>query len=183
MIRILATAALALAIAADARAQVMIHSHSIAHPPRPAGVIPPVRLPATVPQRVPGHRFFVNPYYGLWGYAPIWPDGYETTPTIVNNFIPVPVPIIPIAPPAPPPELRARLTLNVPSGAHVWLGDKEVDAAISPLVLESPALEEGQSYTFDVKVKWQEGRNAEERTRKVTVEAGEGKSLTYTAVR
>jgi hypothetical protein len=65
----------------------------------------------------------------------------------------------------------------------VLLAGTEVDAAVRPLILESPVLREGQSYTFDVKVSWIEGSKTEERGRKVTVEAGENKSLTYLGVR
>ena len=195
MMRIVAVLALLPVICADVRAQIIIRTNPPIHSrPRPIGVIPPPMLPVTrtvalaTPTPVLGHRrfgsrFFVNPYYALWGYPPVWPawDGYQTTPTIVNNYVPVPV--APPVQPAPPPELRAQLTLQVPPGSTVWLAGKEVDAAVSPLVLESPVLNEGQSYSFDVKVKWIEGRNSEQRARRVTVAAGESKSLTYIAAR
>lgn len=189
MIRITAALALALSFAIDANAQVVIRVNPIAPPARPAGVIPPVSLPIapgalTTPGVYTPHtrltqRFVANPYYNYWGYTPYWPGPYETTPLVVNNYVPVPVAVSQPVPPPPPPELRARLKLNVPAGSHVWLGDKEVDSAVTPLVLQSPVLQDGQSYVFDVKVKWQEGKSAEERTRKVSVEAGESKSLTY----
>ena len=105
---------------------------------------------------------------------------------VVNHVIPLPVPTPVFQPPAPPPappEPRARLTLSVPPGARVWLAGKEIDAAASPVVLDSPALQEGQSYAFDVRVSWVEGRLTEERARVVSVEAGQSKSLTYLAAR
>jgi uncharacterized protein (TIGR03000 family) len=195
MRRILASVALALVLCASADAQIYLRHHA----PRPvtaAPTVPQVYLPISPgalsapgvgPARPPLRQFLANPYYGVWGfggwgYDPYWPDFYEMTPPIVNQYIPVPVPA-----PAPAPVIieppTARLTLNVPEGSRVWLADKEVDAAVSPLVLESPPLREGQSYTFDVKVKWREGTKTEERSRKVTVEAGEGKSLMYIANR
>jgi uncharacterized protein (TIGR03000 family) len=131
-------------------------------------------------------HFVSSPFHNLWGYAPIWPVWYDNPPpppTVVNNYIPVPTAPQPALPPAPPPELRARLTLNVPIGARVWLAGNEMDAAATPVILESPVLSEEQSYTFDIKVTWIEGRTTEERTRQVTVPAGESKSLTYVAVR
>lgn len=195
---ILASIALALVVCTSAEAQIYIRPH----PPRPvrivqpAPVFPPVYLPIAPgalstpgvgPARPPLRQFLLNPYYGVWGYGgwgydPYWPGYYETTPPIVNQYIPVPTPA-----PAPAPEPveppRARLTLNVPAGARVWLGGKEVDAGVSPLVLESPFLREGQAYTFDVKVTWLEGTRTEERSRKVTVPADESRSLTYFAAR
>jgi uncharacterized protein (TIGR03000 family) len=75
--------------------------------------------------------------------------------------------------------LPASLALNVPLGAKVWLGEKEVDANVVPLVLHSPALQDGQHYTFEVKVTWPENGKTEERKRSVTVAAGEETSLTY----
>jgi len=193
MRRILASIALALAICASAPAQIYLRPH----PPRPVTVAPAtpqvylpiapgsLSTPGVGPARPPLRQFLANPYYGVWGYGgwgydPYWPDYYETTRPIVNEYIPVPTPAPPPAPVEPP---RARLTLNLPSGAKVWLGNQEVDAAVSPLVLESPRLREGQTYTFDVKVKWLEGTRTEERSRKVTVPADESRSLTFFAAR
>jgi uncharacterized protein (TIGR03000 family) len=197
MTRIAAALALVIAFCDCADAQVIIRTGR----PRtrvavvPMGVIQPPMLPvAGSPLQhnifAPRHQVLrgpnvVNPYY-FGGYAPIWPVWYDMpppAPTIVNNYIPAPAAPEVALPPAPPPELRARLTLNVPSGAKVWLAGIEMDSAIAPLILESPVLEEGQTYTFDVKVTWIEGRDTEERARKVTVDAGASKSLTYVAVR
>ncbi len=195
MMRIAAALVLLPLLAVHAKAQIIIRTNPVHSRPQPIGVIPPPTLPVTrtvalgppapgIRHHRFGSRFYVNPYYSLWGYPPVWPDwdGYQTTPTIVNNYIPIPVPTPPEQP-VPPPELRAQLTLHVPPGSSVWLAGKEVDAAVSPLVLQSPVLNEGQSYTFDVKVKWREGRKTEERSRVVTVEAGDTKSLTYLAAR
>lgn len=196
MIRITATLALALAITASVRAQVIIRTGRVhTAPPQPAGVIRPPMLPllgsplqhsTTVsPAGIPRTIGYSNPYYLLGGYVPYWPGWYETAPTVVNNYIPVPTYTTPATVPTPQPveELRARLTLNVPAGAKVLLAGKEVDAAVRPLILESPILRDGQTYTFDVKVSWLEGRTKEERDRKVVVDAGENKSLTYLGVR
>ena len=192
MIRTTAALALALAICASVRAQVIIRTGRPAPRPQPAGVIATPALPilgsplqhaTTAPPIVmPRPYFQSSPYYLLGGgYVPYWPGWYETSPTIVNNYIPVPIAATPAPATTPQPraELKARLTLHVPTGAKVFLAGKEVDSAVQPLILESPVLKEGQSYSFDVKVSWIEGRQTEERARKVTVDAGENKSLTY----
>ena len=92
--------------------------------------------------------------------------------------MPRPAPISDPLPTPQPADLKARLTLNVPAHAQVFLGGKEVDAAATPVILESPELREA-SATFDVKVTWKERDKVEERARKVTVDAGDNKSLTY----
>lgn len=160
--------------------------------PRPGVIQAPVLpLPGSPLQhsvvRPPQPRFksavLAHPYYNLWGYAGYLP-WYEPTPatTVVNNiYLPVPESAIIVPPPAA--ELRARLTLNIPPGSRVWLAGKEVDAAVAPLILESPVLREGQTYSFEVRVTWIEGRSTEERKRTVVVDAGDNKSLTHFAAR
>lgn len=197
MTRIMASVALALVLCASAEAQIYLRPHA-PRPVRPVTVVPQVpqvylpiapgalSTPGVGPARPTLRQFVANPYYGAWGYGgwgydPYWPGWYEPSPPIVKEYIQVPVAAP--APPAPVEPPRARLTLNVPSGARVWLGENEVDAGVSPLVLESPPLKEGQSYTFDVKVKWLEGTKTEERARKVMVGAEESKSLTYIGTR
>jgi len=189
MIRSLAISALLFAACSQANAQLIIRTG-----PRPAGVIQPPSLPLpgsplqhlTIAPPRPNLRPGVvrNPYYyNAWGFAPYYPWYDERPPaSIVNNLILPAQQPAPIAPP-PPPELRARLTLNIPLGSKVWLADKEMDAAIAPLILESPILKDGQTYSFDVKITWLEGRTMEERKRVVVVDAGEMKSLTYFGAR
>jgi uncharacterized protein (TIGR03000 family) len=194
--RTTAALALTLILCASTEAQVIIRTRPIRTAPQPVGVIPAPALGISpgaltppgvmAPRPTPRPYLAGNPYYGLWGgYAPFWPGYYDAplAPTVVNNYIPVPTAPAVTQTPPPPPELRARLTLHVPPGAKVWLAGKEVDAAASPLILESPVLSDEQSYTFDIKVTWFEGRTTEERTRQVTIHAGESKSLTYMAAR
>jgi hypothetical protein len=99
----------------------------------------------------------------------------------VNNYVPVPVPVLttPAAPVVV--EKKARLLLNLPPNSQVWVNDKPLDAAADPLLVESPDLQAGQRYTFAIKVVWMEGTQREERTRAVTVSVGDQKSLTYFA--
>jgi uncharacterized protein (TIGR03000 family) len=201
MFRLTAALALLLAFSAEAWAQL------IARPGprivRPAGVIQPPSLPFVGSQGVPSPvqpprvlpRPFLglNPYndyfpYGFGGYAPYWPGYYDydsmsTTNNVPLATVPEPRPAPVSAPPtsAPPPETKARLTLNVPPGAVVTLAGQEVDSAANPVLLESPDLREGQRYTFDIRVTWKERNKMQERARKVVIDVGDTKSLTYTA--
>jgi uncharacterized protein (TIGR03000 family) len=195
MIRTLTPLVVAGAVVAAAAAQPPVIRHGTQH--QPAGVIAAPSLPIAggvvggVPGAAPARSFprpalATTPYYGPWGYSPFWPVWYDTDPIpVVNTVMPVPVPVYAtpsqttIVFAAAAAELRARLALSVPMQSRVWVGGKEVDARSAPVVLESPPLQEGQSYTFDLKVTWPEGDKTEERTRSVTVWAGEQTSLAY----
>jgi uncharacterized protein (TIGR03000 family) len=205
MIRTLAPLVVAGAVCAAAAAQPPVIRHGSR--PMPAGVISSPSLPIaggvvggvpspTTPVRPLPRPFLAgNPYYWGWGggyyypdyYWP-WPDMYNVEPTLPYTYraaqFAAPVtyvtPTYPtVVAPAQPTELRARLAITVPMRARVWIGDREIDANAKPLVVESPPLQAGQSYTFDVKVTWPENGKTEERTRAVTVGAGEQTSLTY----
>jgi uncharacterized protein (TIGR03000 family) len=188
------TAALALLLIASAGAWAQL----IARPPppvfRPGGVIQPpivpfvgsqgVTSPTPPPRVLPRPFLATNPFNNFLGIAPYWPVWYDSEPIVTTNYIPYPVPTPappPISAPPPPPDMKAKLVLNLPSNAEVWLADQQVDSGAQPLILESPELREGQRYAFNVKVKWKERDKMQERSRTVTVDAGESKSLTYTA--
>jgi uncharacterized protein (TIGR03000 family) len=204
MMRSLAASAAALAICAAAHGQ--LFPRPATHiPPQPAGVIRPVSLPITgsltppsptspippLPRRqlnlIPG----LTPWGGGFSYGGLYPlyydDPYYYQPAMIAPApAPAPAPNVTnifVTAPTPPAELRARLNLNVPGNAKVFMNGKEVDTAAQPLVLESPVLKEGQQYTFDVKVSWREGAKSEERARTVAVDAGESKTLTYLTAR
>lgn len=194
MIRFTAALALLLFVSAGAWAQLIVRPPHPG-PPRPAGVISPPALgfagaltppsPTTAPRPLPRPFLTPNPFIDYFPYAPYWPQWYDADPVVTTYNIPlaiVPEPKpAPISAPPPPPDYKARLTLNVPAGAYVTIGGVEVDSAANPLFLESPELREGQRYTFDVKVSWKERDKAQERSRRVVVDAGDTKSLTYTA--
>lgn len=159
--------------------QIIIQPRPVLPPPRPAGIILPPQ-PATAPGLMqPPRRVIFNPwYYG--GYLPY----YEPTPapTVINN-ITIRVPQI-SPPPAPKPiEKKARLQLVIPRRSQVWLNGNAVDVNAVPLILESPDLRDGQTYTFNIKVVWMEGDQREERIRSVSVGLGEQKSVSYFASR
>ena len=198
MSRTLTPLAVALAFCATALAQPPVIRTGRPTVLQPQGVISAPTIPSpwnltapsptTPPRPLPQPFAGGIPYYGPWGYSPFWPVWYDTDPLpYVNRAVPVPVPVhtapsqttVVIPAQQPPEELRARLALKVPLRARVWLGGEEVDANTTPLVLESPPLQDGQSYTFDVKVAWPAGERTEERTRRVTVGAGDQTSLTY----
>ena len=177
MFRIAASLTLLIYADPSALAQTIVRSG------QPVGVISPPALPlpgSPLPQvtfrspaRVPSAASRIA---GCWWYSSGWPDWYDAPPIAFSNASPFPgVATLPQA----PIELRARLTLNLPTNARVWLAGTEMEAAATPVILESPVLRDGQAYSFDVKVAWRELGHMEERARVVRVDAGESKSLTY----
>jgi uncharacterized protein (TIGR03000 family) len=201
MIRTLAPLVVVVAMCAAAAAQSPVIRHG--GPLRPAGVIQSPSLPiaGSVVGGVPGApvaRPYPRPYltgnalYGSYGYDPAynywgWPDIYDVDTMFPAMGRPVqltPPPVyaptyVTVTAPSPPPDLRASVAMKIPMRSRVWLNGKEVDANVAPLVLQSPPLQEGQTYTFDIKVTWPEGNKTEERTRSMIVGAGEQTSLTY----
>jgi hypothetical protein len=198
------TAALALVVTLTASAGAQHFGHRPGGRPQPVGVIQSPSLPFpgsnSAPSPVPfappihlRHHFVPGPFFGPWGFAPgywPWPDIYDAEPALPLGERPAPFGASPlyvvpsetaVVRPAPPASPRARLTLDVPSGAQVWLAGKPVDTAAMPIVLESPTLEPGQRYSFDLRVTWPEPTGVQERKRVVTVGAGQSTSLTYTS--
>jgi uncharacterized protein (TIGR03000 family) len=194
MFRSTAALALTLVVCTGAWAQLIIRPPPPG-PPQPQGVIQPVSLPIpgslTPPSPVQPNRplpmpyYFPYTYYDPWGYGAYWPTWYDyNSPLYAANYtsyvqVPVPAQAAPVSAPQPPPDTRARLTLNVPPNAEVWVGGTKVDAAATPIILQSPELREGQRYSFDLKVTWKERDKKQERTRTVVVDGGDNKSLTY----
>jgi len=193
--RTLLALAVALAVCATAAAQPVIRAGGRVM--QPQGVItgPSLGFPGALVAPSPSGPVYPlprparSPYYGAYGYSPFYPVWYDTDVEPVpvrTSLIQTPAPVYAPPPqtttivlPTPPDELHARLSLTVPLRSRVWLAGKEVDANATPIVLQSPTLRDDQSYTFDVKVTWQDGSKTEERTRSVVVGAGDEKSLTY----
>jgi uncharacterized protein (TIGR03000 family) len=66
----------------------------------------------------------------------------------------------------------------VPVGAEVWLQGKKYDVGPSH-IFESPDLNPGETFTFDVRVTWQEKGKKVEEKRVLTMKAGDCQSLQY----
>jgi uncharacterized protein (TIGR03000 family) len=67
----------------------------------------------------------------------------------------------------------AELNLRVPPGAEIWFNGTKVSSAGRLRSFVTPALEQGWDYTYDVRVRWTENGRPVERTRHLTVRAGD----------
>lgn len=162
--------------------------------PPPGAPFPPV---GAVPLRYPGGIFggFIPPGYtgpgfpfsGVWGgygygYVPWFPFyNFSPTPLYADPFrVQVPMNTFPTEPARPPEpvvalanEFPARLTLEFPAAAEVWVNGKKRDESPSTeWTLTSPVLKSGESYTFEVKARWTAGGKTYEAERSVPVASG-----------
>jgi uncharacterized protein (TIGR03000 family) len=112
---------------------------------------------------------------GFGGFASSGPPGFAT------GFAPG-VPFAANVPedPAPAPvdgqpanEFSATLTIQFPASSQMWMGGRSVNVAEqNEHVLTSPPLQSGDSYTFDVKLRWSREGKTYEANRILTLAAG-----------
>jgi uncharacterized protein (TIGR03000 family) len=122
---------------------------------------------------------FITGGYGGYGYSPYFvvpgPGGYY------DDFAPA-APAQPLGPPARVVELSgqlpAKLSLEFPATAAVWLDGKQLDGGPSTTwTLTSPVLRPGEQYTFHIKARWETNGKTYEYTREVAREAGDQSRL------
>jgi uncharacterized protein (TIGR03000 family) len=76
-------------------------------------------------------------------------------------------------------EKPALITVNVPQDAQIWFEGAKTSQEGTSRQFISPALKEGHSYTYNLRVRrWENGRNVDE-TRKLSVHAGENITVTF----
>lgn len=67
----------------------------------------------------------------------------------------------------------ARVRLHVAMDAQVWFNGKRTASGGDWRTFVTPPLTPGRSYSYDVRIRWMEGRQTFERDRHVTVRAGQ----------
>ncbi len=118
---------------------------------------------------------YASPRYGP--YAPFSPAAaaeyyYGLTPRAYGGSYPMPSFTV-------RPNTRwnaARLRLMVPANAQVWVDGKLTGQTGPNRVFESPALNPGRSYVYEVKARWRD-RYGNEVTRSRTVDVGAGSDV------
>jgi uncharacterized protein (TIGR03000 family) len=154
-------------------------------PPAPRFAPPGKGFGGGVTQPAPfpifGAPVFPFPVFGFGGYLPYgyydYPDyGYRYVPGVLDS-----PPGVPVAPTDPgvalANEFPAKLTVQFPAAAEVWLNGKKTDGKGEEQVLTSPVLRPGQTFTFEVKARWQVGGKTYEANRTVTLAPGDKSRL------
>jgi uncharacterized protein (TIGR03000 family) len=126
-------------------------------------------------------------YYGNYGYGYGYPYDYGSAyPDYGAPYAPnyVPPDVIPpqastsayppaVFAPAPAPSGSARLTVQLPAGAKLWIDGQSTQQTGALRMIETPpTLEPGRSYSYKLRAEWAEKGQPVERERDVSFQAG-----------
>jgi uncharacterized protein (TIGR03000 family) len=73
-----------------------------------------------------------------------------------------------------------EIIIHVPAGARIWFDGQETTQTGSERVFISPPLDPGRDFAYELRVQWHDGDRLVERTRHLTVRAGDHIGLDYT---
>ncbi|MEZ6140729.1 MAG: hypothetical protein R3B84_09180 [Zavarzinella sp.] len=129
------------------------------------------------------------PLYAQQYYVPIYlpfQQNYYLQATQYQWAAPAAPPTAPVRPAITTPPQQtpvskdfARIRIVAPSGSVVVWNEREYTVGNDPLLLDSPALRSGQSYYFELVIKWEsDGKKLEDR-KNIQALAGDEKSLIY----
>jgi uncharacterized protein (TIGR03000 family) len=116
--------------------------------------------------------------YGGYSYAPAFTDYYYYGPLTIGrtwsaNY--------PYGAPAPTQKNTVHIRLVVPDDARVWFDDQETKQTGQTRQFESPVLEPGHQYVYDVKVRWRDKDGKEvTKARQLNVSANDNVSIDFT---
>ncbi len=74
---------------------------------------------------------------------------------------------------------RAVVQVEVPANATVWFGGAQTKQGGTLRTYETPPLESGYAYHYDVKARWEQGGKAVERTQRIEVYPGGRITVTF----
>jgi uncharacterized protein (TIGR03000 family) len=69
--------------------------------------------------------------------------------------------------------------MQVPSEARIWFSGEETSQTGTERVFQSPLLESGRDFVYKLRIQWREGQKLIERTRDLTIRAGDHLTLSY----
>jgi uncharacterized protein (TIGR03000 family) len=143
-----------------------------------------------------GYGGYYYPYYGGYNYYPdygaySYPYGYSsdsdlsTAPAFQDSS---PIPSTSAyqpsgsdlyAPPAAQADNTAHLTVNVPADAQIWVEDAKTNTSGAVREFQSPQLEPGKRYSYEIRARWMENGKEVTQTREVPVTAGARVKVTF----
>jgi uncharacterized protein (TIGR03000 family) len=125
----------------------------------------------------PPQSYYLRPYNPEPAYVP----RYSLPPSAPRSTAEVAGPDVPLVPRAlrEPGAVPARIEVRVPDGAELWFNGAKTRQTGAVRVFESPPLEPGARYAYDVKARWTEDGRPVEKTYHVPVTAGERSSVTF----
>lgn len=130
----------------------------------------------------PPVSYYDRPYSAPPAYVP--PAVYPPArPPATTSGLDVPLVPRALREPEPPPQPReapAEVEVRVPAGAELWFGGVKTRQTGAVRLFQSPPVEVGQWYGYDVKARWTEDGKEVERTRHVSVTAGARSAVDFT---
>jgi uncharacterized protein (TIGR03000 family) len=78
-----------------------------------------------------------------------------------------------------PPDTTARITVRVPANAEVWFDETKTTSTGSDREYQTPALQLGHQYAYQVRARWMENGREVTQTQKVSVTAGSRPDVTF----
>lgn len=128
------------------------------------------QMPMTIP--VPGSnlRVWSDPLYAHPAHGATSPmsRGYG-----MYSFVPEYMPSLTGAGYQPRTNNAAHIRLRVPAGAEVWFNGNKTKQTGEDRNFYSPQLTPGQTYVYNLRVRWKKGSEEKEVTRKIRVHARE----------
>jgi uncharacterized protein (TIGR03000 family) len=111
-----------------------------------------------------GHWWSPRVYHGGWRANYYYADPGVTYSNGYSAYYPQEQPVD---------ANTATIRLQVPEGARVWFDGEATSQSGADRIFVSPALTPGYAYSYHIRVQWHENGQAVERTRDITVHAGD----------
>ena len=126
-------------------------------------------------------------YYPGYGYSDSYPGSYGTYPDVGSSpasdsgYYGSYGDLTPSYPDSDPsePDNSASVTVNVPAGARVWFDDKVTTSTGPVRQFDSPPLQPGSRYSYDIRARWRENGHDVIQTQRVKVTAGAHVSVRF----
>lgn len=123
-------------------------------------------------------RYGYDGYYGYPGYSYSYPSYYSYPSTYSSDVVtygtPASTEIRSFYPPDPvAPTNQARVHVRCPAGAELWFDGTATEQRGNDRMFSTPTLEQGKNYTYEVKARWMDNGKPVERTKVVSVRAGQ----------
>jgi uncharacterized protein (TIGR03000 family) len=119
--------------------------------------------------------------YGLssaYGYSGYVPNLVRSSSSGVSDYY-APSAFAAISPAPQVPETAVILNVRVPANADIWFNGVKTYLTGASREFVSPPLTPGQEGTYDLRARWEEDVQQVERTRRVTVRAGDRLSINF----
>lgn len=111
-----------------------------------------------------------------WGSAGMAPAARNAPSVPPVEKIPAPSPVQPTKPKTTS-DRTAVINIQVPADATVWLEGRRMKQRGTSRCFQSPPLEPGKTYQYNVRISWRENGRSVTTTRQLTVQAGAQQSL------